>query len=239
MGPLASLESSRLLEALDFIFCSAGEVVVHQGQLQMDGMFFFFQGKAHAEKKSLQTGLTRKTRSFAGQSRQRLESNEEHSDEPEDSEDGESALPRRPETENLWRYEAVDYFGEFAFWKRQPASYSVICETDCKLVKIQRDMLENLGIFDDMVQQLHVVRSCLNDSRLRQQFESFDANSDGLLTVQEAWRMMCCLGCSCSWTKFQRGFPRLDSAWPDFLCYEDFFEFWQICSLNDPFGTEV
>ena len=233
MGPLASLPSSRLLDVLKFVVYKAGDVIVFQGHKRMNAMHFFFDGKAHAEKKSLRDGSTKTIRRFEAQSRQCMAPKDDDTGSGED-EDSHCVLPRRPGTENLWRYEAVDYFGEFALWKNEPVSCSIVCDTDCKVVKIEREMLESLDVFEDMVEQLHIIASCLHDSRLRQQFESFDGNSDGLLTVEEAWCMMSRLGCSYSWQDFQQGFAKLESAWQDALSYDDFFRFWATCNFDDP-----
>ena len=249
LEPLASLDTDQLLTELDFLVYDSGETIVQQGNRCIDGMYFFFEGTARAQKllSEARDASTKIIRTF--QARSRLKEQEdwesedekvEHrwiSDDGEESDDGESWLPVPPETTNLWRYQATDYFGEFALWKNQPMSCSVVCDSVCRVVRIRRDMLERLGTFEDIVQKLHVVQDCLRDSRLRKQFESFDSDKDGLLSMQEAWDLFRALGCDYSLKEFEVGFPSMESAWSQELSYDDFFAFWNTCNFNDPLGV--
>ena len=243
LEPLASLETEKLMTGLDFLVYKSGETIAHQGDRSIDGLYLFFEGTARAQKTSLSDASTKILRTFEARSRRKKESEQSESeksvhrwisDDGEESDDGESALPVPPDTTNLWRYQAADYFGEFALWKKQPMSYTVVCDSECRIVRIRRCMLERLGAFEDIVQKLHVVQDCLHDSRLRRQFESFDNDKDGLLSMQEAWDLMRALGWDYSFEDFETCFPSMESAWSQALSYDDFFAFWDTCSFNDP-----
>jgi Ca2+-binding EF-hand superfamily protein/CRP-like cAMP-binding protein len=241
LGPLLSVDSDQLLEVLDFVVYEQGESIVQQGSRCMDGMYIFLHGVARAEKTSLVDSSVKILRKFEARAhldKEVDETLEDHGDkdgsDDEESQWGNWEQPEPVETTNRRRYEAMDYFGEFALWKRQPVSHSVVCDTECRIVKIQRDMLVRLGVFEDVLQQLHVVGTCLHDSRLRQQFEFFDADQDGLLTLHESWSIFRALGCGYTFAEFEQGFARIGSAWVDALSYEDFFAFWDTCSLIDP-----
>ena len=255
LEPLASVDVDRLATELDFLAYSRGERIVQQGNPCIDGMYFFFKGRAHAIKASITDGSTKVLRTFAAESRRgRVEDGDANDDTGSMdgldggsernlwgpyaiTQEGESALPTPPHTTNLWKYEAADYFGEFALWKQQPVSYSVDCDTDCLVVRIRGEVLQKLAVFEDVVLQLHAVGNNLSASRLRLQFESFDSDKDGLLTLHEASALFKALGCGSeySFSEFEIGFPRLESAWVDALSYEDFFAFWDTCNFDDPF----
>ena len=242
LEPMASLETEKLLTALDFLVYKSGETIAYQGDRNTDGLYFFFEGTARAQKTSLWDASTKILRTFEARSRRKEEYEQSESEKSvhrwisDDGEenDGESVLPVPPDTTNLWRYQAADYFGEFALWKKQPMSYSVVCDSVCRIVRIRRHVLERLGPFEDIVQKLHVVQDCLHDSRLRRQFDSFDHDKDGLLSMQEAWDLMRALGWDYSFEDFETGFPSMESAWLQALSYDDFFAFWDTCSFNDP-----
>ena len=242
LRPLASLDKDELVKELDLLVYYPGENIVHQGNRCMHGMYFFVEGLAHAQKTSLTDNSTRIVQTF--RSRRKDEEQEEqvvsfrgHDDDDETEVRG--GIQNPSDTTNLWQHEYSNFFGEFALWKQQPVSCSVVCETECKVVRIHRDALERLGVFEDVVQGLHVMGICQRKASLRLQFEAFDGNRDGLLTLQESWSLMRALGCDYSLEEFQQGFPKMNSAWCDELSYEDFFAFWDTCSVVDPFLLRI